>query len=134
MNRVILMGRLGADPELKFTQTGVAVASFSMVTSKVWYNDKKEKQESAEWHNIVAWQKNAETICKYFGKGDQILVEGELQTRSWEDKEGNKRYKTEIRLNHFEFGAKSRSNQEPQNEPSVGHNNAGYGADDDIPF
>ena len=97
INKVILIGHLGRDPELKFTPSGVAVANFSIATSETW-KDKNtgEKQESTEWHRIVAWKRLAEICGEYLKKGSQVYIEGSLQTRSWEDKEGTKRYTTEI--------------------------------------
>ena len=96
VNKVILIGNLGNDPDLRYTPSGVAVANFSIATSERW-NDKDGKpQERTEWHRIVAWRKLAEIAGEYLKKGKQVYVEGKLQTRSWEDKEGAKRYTTEI--------------------------------------
>lgn len=97
VNKVILIGRLGADPELKYTPSGAAVANFNIATDDIW-TDKKtaEKQERTEWHRIVAWSKLAEICGEYLKKGSRVYIEGRLQTRSWEDKNGMKRYTTEI--------------------------------------
>ena len=90
VNKVILIGRLGKDVELRSTQGGKAVAGFSMAT-----NDSKDK-EKTEWHNVVLWEKQAEVAARYLKKGSQVYVEGRLQTRKWEDKEGAQRYTTEV--------------------------------------
>lgn len=95
VNKVILIGRLGKDPDLRFSQGGTAKASFSMATTEKWTKD-GEKQERTEWHRIVAWGKLAEICGEYLRKGSLIYLEGKLQTRQWEDKEDNKRYTTEV--------------------------------------
>ena len=97
INKVILVGRLGRDPEVKYTPSGVTVANFSIATSEEW-KDKGtgEKQERTEWHRIVAWRRLGEICGEYLRKGKQVYIEGKLQTRSWEDRDGNKRYTTEI--------------------------------------
>ncbi len=98
VNKVILVGNLGRDAELRYTPGGAAVATINMATTEVW-NDKTsgQKQEKTEWHRIVLWGKSAESLSEYLTKGKQIYVEGRLQTRQWDDKDGNKRYTTEIR-------------------------------------
>src|SRR5947209_15594945 len=98
VNKVILVGRLGRDPELKYTANGVPFCRFSMATDDVW-NDKSsgERQERTEWHNIVAWDRLAEICNQYLTKGKLVYIEGALQTREWDDQEGNKRKTTEIR-------------------------------------
>src|SRR5438874_3739642 len=98
VNKVILVGRLGRDPELKYTASGVPFCRFSMTTDDVW-NDKGsgERQERTEWHNIVAWDRLAEICNQYLTKGRLVYIEGSLQTREWDDQEGNKRKSTEIR-------------------------------------
>jgi len=97
VNKVILVGNLGRDPEVKYTPSGVTVANFSIATSEEW-KDKEtgEKQERTEWHRIVAWRRLGEICGEYLHKGSQIYIEGKLQTRAWEDRDGNKRYTTEI--------------------------------------
>ena len=104
MNRVIVMGYLGQDPEIKYTPSGVAVTNFSVATTETW-TDKNGggKQESTEWHRIVVWGKQAEHCNQYLTKGRKCLVEGKLQTRSWEGKDGFKRYTTEIRALSVQF-------------------------------
>ena len=97
MNRAILIGNLGADPELKILQGGQAVLQFSLATSETWIDKQSnEKREKTEWHRVVMWGKRAEALAKILEKGKTVWVEGRIQTRSWEDKEGNKRYSTEI--------------------------------------
>ena len=97
LNKVILIGNLGRDPEVRYTPDGTAVANFSIATSKEW-KDKAtgEKKERTEWHRIVAFRRLAEICGEYLSRGKQVYIEGALQTRDWEDKDGNKRYTTEI--------------------------------------
>jgi single-strand DNA-binding protein len=99
VNKVILIGNLGADPEVKYTPDGVAVANFNLATTESWTNKNGERQERTEWHRIVMWRKLAEIAGKYLKKGSKIFVEGKLQTRSWEEQNGQKRYMTEIMVN-----------------------------------
>jgi single-strand DNA-binding protein len=96
VNKAILIGRLGKDPETKFTQGGVAIARFSLATDESWKDQNGEQQQRTEWHNVVAWRRLAEICGQYLIKGKLVYIEGRLQTRSWEDKEGNKRTTTEI--------------------------------------
>lgn len=103
MNKAMILGRIGTDLELKTIGSGQNVVNFSVATNKRWTNKDGEKQERTEWHSIVFWGKQADVIAKYFNKGDLILVEGEIQTRSWEGDDGVKRYKTEINGNSFYF-------------------------------
>ena len=97
VNKVLLIGRLGRDPEVRYTPDGTAIANFSIATSEEW-KDKNtgEKQERTEWHRIVAFRRLGEICGEYLSKGRQVYVEGRLQTRDWQDKDGNKRYTTEI--------------------------------------
>lgn len=143
VNKVILIGRFGQDPEVKYTPSGVAVANFSIATSEQWTDkDTGEKKEKTEWHSIVAWRKQAELMGEYFGKGSEIYIEGRLETRSWEPEDGIKRYKTEVIMTNFAFtgGSRSGGGQSRREEPGshVGSKvppGFGQGAeDDDIPF
>lgn len=103
VNKVILIGNLGSDPELRFTGSGKAVANFRMATNEKWKDKDGKPQERVEWHSIVVWEKPAEIIQKYCKKGSKLYVEGRLQTRSWDDKDGNKRYTTEVVCTDFMF-------------------------------
>jgi single-strand DNA-binding protein len=97
VNKVILIGNLGKDPEIKYTPTGTAVANFSIATNERFKDKSGEWQDRTEWHNIVAWQRTAEIIGEFVKKGSKIYLEGRLQTRSWDDKEsGQKKYRTEV--------------------------------------
>ena len=96
VNKVILIGNLGADPEVRYTPSGSAVANFNIATSEQWTDKSGEKQERTEWHRIVAWGRTGEVCGEYLHKGRQVYVEGRLQTRAWEDRDGNKRYTTEV--------------------------------------
>jgi single-strand DNA-binding protein len=96
LNKVLLIGNLGKDPELSYTASGVAVAKFSVATGERWKDQEGNVQERTEWHNIVAWRKLAEICGQYLKKGSKVYLEGKLQTRSWDDKNtGQKRYATE---------------------------------------
>lgn len=104
VNKVILLGRLGQDPELKYTPSGASVCNFSLATSEAWTDKNSgQKQERTEWHRVVVWGKLAELCNQYLAKGRMAFVEGRLQTRSWDDKDGNKRYTTEIFANTVQF-------------------------------
>ena len=97
VNKVILVGNLGKDPEVKFTPSGVPVAKFSLATNERYKDKAGEWQDRTEWHNIVAWQRLAEIVGEYVKKGSKIYIEGRLQTSSWEDKQsGEKKYRTEV--------------------------------------
>jgi single-strand DNA-binding protein len=97
VNKVILVGNLGRDAELRYTPGGAAVATLNLATTEVWNDKAGQRQEKTEWHRIVLWGRMAETLNEYLTKGKQIYVEGRLQTRQWEDKDGNKKYTTEVR-------------------------------------
>lgn len=113
VNKVILLGRLGQDPELKYTPGGAAVCNFSLATTEAWTDKSGQKQEKTEWHRVVVWGKLAELCNQYLAKGRQAFLEGRLQTRSWDDKDGNKRYTTEILASTVQFigGASAGANQ-----------------------
>jgi len=103
VNKAILIGNLGRDPELKYTQSGQAVVNFSIATSENWTDKSGEKQERTEWHRIVAWGKTGELCAQYLSKGRTVYVEGRIQTREWEDREGQKRTTTEINAQTVTF-------------------------------
>ena len=143
VNKVILVGNLGRDAELRYTPGGAAVATLNLATTEVWNDKGGQRQEKTEWHRIVLWGKQAESLQEYLTKGKQIYVEGRLQTRQWDDKDGNKRYTTEIKADRITLlggsggGARGASmerggaamshagSDEPPMEPIT---------DDDIPF
>ncbi|HET6958010.1 MAG TPA: single-stranded DNA-binding protein [Vicinamibacterales bacterium] len=97
VNKVILVGNLGRDAELRYTPGGAAVATLNMATTEVWNDKSGQRQEKTEWHRVVFWGKVAESLTEYLTKGKQVYVEGRLETRQWNDKDGNKRYTTEIK-------------------------------------
>lgn len=99
VNRVTLLGHLGQDPELKYTPSGQAVTRLRLATSDRWKDKNGEWQDRTEWHTVVCWAKMAETASQYLTKGSQVFIEGRLQTRSWDDKEGKKHYSTEVVAN-----------------------------------
>ena len=116
LNRVTLLGRLGADPEVKYTQNGTAVANLSLATdNRIKRGDQWETQ--TEWHRVVAWGKLAEIAQEYLSKGSSLCLEGRLQTRQWEDKDGNKRYTTEIIAQNLVFLDGPAKQQESDNVP-----------------
>jgi len=103
VNKVILIGNLGRDPELRYTQGGVSVCNFTVATSERFTDKQGEKVEKTEWHRIVAWAKTAELAAQYLSKGSKVYLEGSLQTRDWEDKDGHKRQTTEINARSIQF-------------------------------
>ncbi len=146
INKVIIVGRLGADPEVKVTQGGQSVAKLSIATSEQWTDKNSgQKQERTEWHRVVVWGKQAEVIGKYMTKGRQIYVEGRLQTRSWEDPQGQKKYTTEIVANNFQFlgGGNQEASAGGGSGANSGYDNSmnqdfapepSFNANDEIPF
>jgi single-strand DNA-binding protein len=155
VNKVILVGNLGADPEVRFTPSGQAVANFRIATSENWTDKAGQKQERTEWHRIVVWGKLGELCGEYLAKGRQCFVEGRLQTREWTDKENKKNYTTEVVASNVVFlggprGEAGAGNGRPRvrngeeyaaNVPAaeeMAHtangNGASHGAEDDIPF
>jgi single-strand DNA-binding protein len=102
VNKVILVGRLGADPEVRSTPTGAFVCTLSIATSETWVKD-GNREEKTEWHRVVLWGKTAELAQKYLKKGRMVYIEGKLQTRSWQDQQGQKRYTTEIVAGNLQF-------------------------------
>lgn len=124
LNKATIIGNITRDPELKALPTGMKVCSFSIATNRVWKDTNGAKQEAVEYHNIVVFGKQAESTAQYMKKGSQILVEGRIQTRSWEDKNsGEKKYRTEIVAENVQFGSKLNSKSESQEvedkEPTV---------------
>ena len=103
VNKVILIGNLGKDPELRYTPSGQPTASFSLATTERWNDKNGQRQERTEWHNIVAWGKLAELVNQYLKKGRSAYVEGRINTRSWDDRDGNKKYRTEIVASQIQF-------------------------------
>ncbi|HIC93577.1 MAG TPA: single-stranded DNA-binding protein [Anaerolineae bacterium] len=101
LNKVILIGRLGRDPEMRYTPSGKPVTSFSVATTRSWVNADGERREETEWFNVVAWGNLAEICKQCLSKGQQVYIEGRLQTRGWEDEAGNKHYRTEVVANEM---------------------------------
>ncbi len=111
VNKVILVGNLGKDPELRYTPSGTAVATFSLATTERYKDRDGNRQDKTEWHNIVAWRQLAEICGKYLHKGKQIYIEGKIQTRSYDDRDGNKRYITEIVVDQMQMLGSRDDNQ-----------------------
>lgn len=107
LNKAIIFGNLTRDPELKALPSGMSVCTFSLATNRVWKDRDGKKQESTDYHNIVVFGKQAELVSQYLRKGSSALVEGRIQTRSWDDKDGQKKYRTEIVADGIQFGPKS---------------------------
>src|SRR5687768_6509118 len=146
LNRVMLLGNLGADPELRMTSGGQAVLKLRLATSETYLDRNKVRQERTEWHSVVVWGKRAEALSKFLTKGSRIFVEGGLRTSSYDDKEGHKRYRTEVVANNIILSGGGRggprqqeSNESPEATPapsgSYGDQDYGGGGnDDEIPF
>ncbi len=136
VNKVILIGNLGGDPELRYTAGGMAMARFNIATKESWTKD-GNKEERTEWHRIVAWGKLGEICGEYLAKGKQVYIEGRIQTRSWEDKDGNKRYTTEIVAQTMQMlgpaGDKGGPDREFSGGAPKGEPGGGF-PEDDIPF
>jgi single-strand DNA-binding protein len=141
VNKVTLIGHVGKDPEVKYTPGGKAVATFTVATNESFKGKDGSQQERTEWHRIVAWERRAEVVGEYLKKGQQVYLEGRLQTRSWDDKDGTKRYITEIVANDIQFlgrkgegtGGGSAPDIPPPSEDSVPPT-AGGASEEDLPF
>jgi len=141
VNKVILVGNLGKDPEVRFTPSGRAVARFTLATTESWMDQESGRQERTDWHNIVVWGKQAESCGQYLTKGRQVYVEGRITSRSYDDKDGNKRYITEIVAQRVQFlggGSGGGRAGQPEGGGSGGGGFDDFGGgpvpDDDIPF
>jgi single-strand DNA-binding protein len=137
VNKVIIIGNLGQDPEVRYTGSGQAVATLSIATTERWKGQDGTQQEKTEWHRVVVWGKQAELAKEYLAKGRQVYIEGRLQTRDWQDKDGNKRYTTETVCQRMQFlgsrgdaPSKDPSMPPPANTPDFGASTG----DEDIPF
>lgn len=127
VNKVILIGNLGADPEIRYTQSGTPVVNFRIATTERWKDQNGQQQEQTEWHNIVAWRRLAEICGEYLSKGSRVYIEGKLQTRKWQDQNGNDRYTTEIVANEMKMLTPRGSNA------SEGFGASGGGGYNDFP-
>ncbi|MAH80856.1 MAG: single-stranded DNA-binding protein [Rickettsiales bacterium] len=140
LNKVMVIGRLGRDPEIKYTDAGKAVCSFSVATTEYWRDKQGEKQEKTEWINVVGWERLADQAQSYLQKGSVVYIEGKLSTRSWEQ-EGQKKYKTEVVASQFRFldskndsqGADRRESPPPPSNDGKPSNDSPY-IDDNVPF
>jgi len=135
LNKIMLIGYLGADPELRYTPSGSPVANFRVATSEQWTDRDGQKQEKTEWHRVVAWRKLAETCGEYLHKGSLVYVEGRLETRNWEDRDGIKRWTTEVRAWRVQMlDRKGAPTGPPPGEEPYPADEQPDGPDDDIPF
>ena len=146
VNKVILLGNVGKDPELRYTQGGTAVCNFSLATTER-AKIGGEWRDKTEWHNVVAWSRLAETCSNYLSKGSQVYIEGRLQTRKWEDRDGNTRYTTEVVANQMVLLGRPRGGPRPEAAPAAGLGGGaapaqepfpspddGFDPNDDVPF
>src|SRR5262245_7569057 len=141
VNKVILVGNLGANPEMRFTQGGQAVANLRLATTERWNDRNGQKQETIEWHRVVVFGKQAEIVGQYLTKGRQVYIEGRIQTRQWQDQQGQKRYTTEIVAQRVQMlGGRSERSPEDPAAATIPPDDSGVaadfggGPDDDIPF
>ena len=142
VNKAIIIGNLGRDPDVRFTPSGRAVAKFSVATTERWTDQQGQRQEKTEWHNIVVWGKQAETCGQYLSKGRQVYVEGRITNRSYDDKDGNKKYITEIIARDVRFlgggggerGGGAGRVADPNFAAPAGEDAGPAEAEDDIPF
>lgn len=143
INKAILIGNLGKDPELRYTPGGQPVASFTLATTERWTDRNGQRQDRTEWHNIVAWGKLAELVNQYLKKGRSAYIEGRITTRSWDDRDGNKKYRTEIVANQIQFLGSGPSSTSDYDSTSDNNTNTGYNqvgtesesmTEDDLPF
>lgn len=131
VNKVILIGNLGSDPEIRYTQSGTAVATLSVATTRKWKDRDGNMQDDTEWHRVVAWAKTAEFCNNYLKKGGKVYVEGRLQTRKWQDQSGNDRYTTEVIADNVQnLSPRQDSGQSEPPMPSDGFDHPG----DSVPF
>lgn len=151
LNKALIIGNLGADPEVRYTQSNTALATFNIATTEKYRDTNGEMKENTEWHRIVAWGRLAELAQQYLRKGSPVYIEGSIQTRQWEDKEGQKRYTTEIKATSMQLlgsrqdagmdmsmpassTPKSASVASSTNKPAVVVNDEFNDMDDDLPF
>ena len=132
VNRATLIGNLGKDPELRYTSSGVAVATFSVATSESWKDQDGNQKEQTQWHNLVAWRKLAEVCSEYLKKGSKVYIEGRIQYRTYDGKDGVKRYVTEIVIDQLVMLDSRAAAQTPE-EPGAPAPSSG-GKADDLPF
>jgi single-strand DNA-binding protein len=130
INKALLIGNLGGDPEVRYTQSGSAVANFTVATTETWTKDGK-KEEKTEWHRIVAFARLGEICGEYLSKGSKVYIEGRIQTRQWDDKDGNKRYTTEIVAREMKM-LSSRNEHQTDDKPEYSPQEPTMG--DDVPF
>lgn len=142
INKAIIIGNLGGDPEIRYTQSGTQVATFTVATTERWKGQDGQMQESTEWHRIVAWKRLAEICGEYLHKGSRVYIEGKIQTRKWQDQSGNDRYTTEIVAREMKmltprgseggqnsYGGGSQDSSFPEPPPGFGS-----GTGEDVPF
>jgi single-strand DNA-binding protein len=142
VNKVILVGNLGAAPEVRYTAGGQPVANFRLATTERWMNRNGERSEITEWHRVVAWGKLAETCGQYLQKGKQVYIEGRIRTRQWQDQQGQKRYTTEIVAQNLVMLGRAADRGEVPEEPATvppddmppAGNDLDSAGDDDLPF
>jgi single-strand DNA-binding protein len=131
LNKAILIGNLTRDPELKSLPSGIQVSSFSLATNRVWKDKNGAKQESTDYHNIVVFGRQADSVSRYLKKGSSVLVEGRMQTRSWDAQDGSKKYRTEIVADHVQFGPRKEGGPVGPASSSSGSSAGGFDSHSD---
>jgi len=135
INKVILVGYLGSDPEIRYTPSGAAVTNFRMATKEQWATKEGERQERTEWHKIVVWGKLGEICGQYLHKGSMVYIEGRLQTRAWDDRDGNKRWTTEIIAQGMQMLDRAEKSGQPASfDDGPSHGETTDIREDEIPF
>lgn len=133
LNKVMLIGRLGADPEIKYAQSGTPVANLRIATDESYTDRNGQRQDRTEWHTVIAFQRTAEICQQYLHKGSLVYIEGKLQTRKWQDKNGQDRYSTEIRVDRLQMLERRQEGNAPaqQSAPQQAHEEPGW---EEVPF
>ena len=135
VNKAIIIGRLGQEPEMRYAQNGTAICTISVATSETWKTQEGEQREDTQWHRIVAFKRMAEVMGEYLHKGSKVYIEGQIVTRKWQDKQGQDRYTTEIKARDFQFlESRDDSQPQPKTQPAPQPESSAPGLDDDLPF
>ncbi len=138
LNKVMLIGNVGRDPEVRYFDSGVAKAQFSLATTEVYKNKEGQKTEQTEWHNVIMWRRLAEIVEQYVKKGDRLYIEGKIKTRSYDDKDGVKKYITEIWAENMQMLSPKKTDDSPAaggtSEPPVNYTQEATEEGDDLPF
>lgn len=134
LNKALIIGNLTRDPEIKALPSGIKVCTFSVATNRVWKDQSGARQEAADFHNIVVFGRQAENVAQYMKKGSQVMIEGRMQTRSWDAQDGTKRYRTEVVADRVQFGARSSGGSSAGSQNSAPKEDAGDSGLDSIDY